>query len=140
MIKYISIVLFMLTGVSSIAQNSFVSIGEINNILPVWQEAKVMERQLRIRQQTVVPEVMRRAGVDMWMVSRDEYILYVSLAEGNDEGLIFDRSEVLIFYDKGKNEGIERWVADFDEVESIITSYNPSKIGISEELSRDPKK
>ena len=136
MIKYISIVLFMLTGVSSIAQNSFVSIGEINNILPVWQEAKVMERQLRIRQQTVVPEVMRRAGVDMWMVSRDEYILYVSLAEGNDEGLIFDRSEVLIFYDKGKNEGIERWVADFDEVESIITSYNPSKIGISEELSQ----
>ena len=66
----------MLTGVSSIAQNSFVSIGEINNILPVWQEAKVMERQLRIRQQTVVPEVMRRAGVDMWMVSRDEYILH----------------------------------------------------------------
>jgi hypothetical protein len=127
----------MLPGLNAFGQDAIQPSGDINTILGIWEEAKVMEKQLRVRQETVVPEVMRREGVDMWLVSRDEHVLYVSMAEANDEGLISERYDVLIFYDRGEKEGIERISSDLDDVEGVISSRKPSKTGISKELKEE---
>ena len=82
--------------------------GEVDNILPRWEQARIMERQLRWRQRHVVPEVMRRAGVDVWLVARSEYTLYLSLAPANEEGLISERPDWLVFRDRGPGEAVLR--------------------------------
>ncbi len=138
MVKTISFSLLLLMAMNIYPQqNAFVLIGDKDNILPVWEQAKIMERQLRNRQKTVVPHVMRRDNVDMWMVSWDEYVLYVSLAKGNKEGLISDRSNVLIFFDKGNESDIEMLETEFEKLEDIIATRNPSKIAISRKLKEE---
>ena len=42
-------------------------------VLPLRRQAEVCDRWLRERLQTVLPEVMRREGVDMWIVVAREY-------------------------------------------------------------------
>lgn len=93
--------------------------GELENILPRWEQARIMERQLRWRQRHVLPEVMRRAGVDVWLVARSEYTLYLSLAAANDEGLIAERQDWLIFHDRGPDEGVLRTAGD-ELAESLL--------------------
>ena len=44
-----------------------------HKILPLRRQAEVQDRWLRERLQTVLPEVMRREGVDMWIVVAREY-------------------------------------------------------------------
>ncbi len=135
-IKTTTIALLLFIAATTVySQNkTFVPLGDIDNILPVWEQAKIMEKQLRIRQKTVIPQIMRREGIDMWLVSWDEYTLYVSLAKGNDEGLISDRSDAFVFFDKGHEKGIEMLEADFEKFRSIIAARNPTKIAVSEEL------
>jgi hypothetical protein len=43
------------------------------NILPLRERAKVKNDILRWRLDNIVPEVMRREGIDMWLVINREY-------------------------------------------------------------------
>ena len=108
-------------------------VGDVHNILPLWEQAKVMESQLRQRKETVLPEVMRSAGVDMWLVSRDQRLLYLSLVTANDEGLVSHRPNVLVFYDRGGDEGIEALEEDYERLEDIVRSRDPKRIAVSNE-------
>ena len=108
-------------------------VGDVHNILPLWEQAKVMESQLRQRKETVLPAVMRSAGVDMWLVSRDQRSLYLSLVTANDEGLVSHRPNVLVFYDRGGDEGIETLEEDYERLEDIVRSRDPKRIAVSNE-------
>ena len=130
-----SLVFFSLVTVNA-AQSQDYSIepaGDVHNVLPLWEQAKVMESQLRQRKETVLPEVMRSAGVDMWLVSRDQRLLYLSLVTDDDEGLVSHRPDVLVFYDRGDDQGIEALEEDRDRLESIVRSRNPKRIAVSNE-------
>ena len=43
------------------------------DILPMRERAEVIDSWLDIRVQTVLPDIMRRAGVDMWVLISREY-------------------------------------------------------------------
>ncbi|WP_411029764.1 M24 family metallopeptidase [Spongiimicrobium sp. 3-5] len=133
----IFLVLVITTASTYSQRGSFEPMGDIENILPVWEQAKIMEKQLRIRQRTVVPQIMERENVDMWLVSWDEYVLYVSLAKGNEEGLVSNRAEALIFYDKDGEGQIKMIEAEAEQISSIVSKLNPSKIAISEEMKEE---
>ncbi|MEE9602924.1 MAG: hypothetical protein V3V75_06440, partial [Thermoguttaceae bacterium] len=73
------------------------SLGDIDNIAPIRQQILKEEEWLRWRKENIVPEVMRRVGVDMWLISRSERPLYYSLVTANYEGLVNTRSASLVF-------------------------------------------
>lgn len=80
------VLLFAMAGGSFAQEHEFQygikSTQDTQNILPLWEQAKIMEKQLKWRQKHVLPEVMRREGFDMWLVSRNEGVIYISLSPG----------------------------------------------------------
>jgi len=106
-------------------------VGDTENILPRRQQAILMNRLLKNKQEIVLPQVMREMEVDMWIVSRNEGHLYITLQESDKEGLISDRSSYLVFFDKGEKEGIERIGCRDGELAEIIKARNPEKIAVN---------
>ena len=105
---------------------------DIDNIATMREQVLKMEEWLKWRKENIVPEVMRRVGVDMWIVSRSDGPLYYSLAPANYEGCISQRYRLLVFYDRGEKEGIEEITSDYEGITDLVKSRNPGKIGISE--------
>ncbi len=121
------------------------------SILNMRERASVVDNWLRIRLDTILPEIMRREGFDKWIVICREYNedpVYISLAPFNS--LSSRRLAMLVFYDQGE-KGVERIVVnryrigDFykavwkpkkeDQWEclvKVIKERNPKRIGINE--------
>lgn len=77
-------------------------------ILPVRQQAQVVEAILRKRLNTILPEAMRRANLDMWIIlcQEDDYDpVFKTLLPMNSWAPIL---QMLIFYDPGHGKGLER--------------------------------
>jgi len=111
------------------------SLGDIDNIAPIRQQILKEEEWLRWRKENIVPEVMRRVGVDMWLISRNERPLYYSLVPANYEGLVNTRSAALVFYDRGGDEGVEEIIVGRGDLAEIVSSRDPQKIGMGENAS-----
>ena len=77
-------------------------------ILPMRERAAVIDRWLTVRVQTVLPELMRRTGIDMWVIISREY---------NEDPVIRTflpskwqsarRRTILLIYDRGEGESLE---------------------------------
>jgi hypothetical protein len=80
------------------------------SILPFKERARVMDEWLKIRLDTIMPEVMRREKIDMWLVICREYNedpVFLTLAPSR--WYAARRTTMLMFYDRGK-KGIERLI------------------------------
>ncbi len=122
-------------------------------ILSMKQRAEVINDLLEDRIQTVLPDVMRRTGIDMWIVVSREY---------NEDPVIKTllpatwlnarRRTILVMYDQGEDKGIETlavarysvgetfkkaWDKEkepdqWKRLKEIIEEINPEKIGINQ--------
>jgi len=121
------------------------------SVLSLKDRAAVYDRWLRIRLDRLLPELMRRENLDMWVVICREYNedpVYLSLVPGTS--MSARRLSMLVFFDKGK-EGVERLtvsrygIGEFyksvwepEKIEQwpclaqVIKERNPKKIGINE--------
>ena len=106
-------------------------VDDTENILPKREQAILMNRLLKSKQEIVLPQVMRETEIDMWIVSRDEGHLYITLQESDKEGLISDRFSYLVFFDKGEREGIERIGCGDRDLAEIIKARNPKQIAVN---------
>ena len=104
---------------------------DIENIAPIRHQILMEEEWLRWRKEHIVPEVMRRMGVDVWLIGEEDGALYYSLVPANYEGLVSQRYDALIFIDKGTDQGVESLAIDASEVADLINSHDPSHIGVS---------
>lgn len=101
-ITAIFLTIFFLTGNFSIAQT-------INtpNILTMRERAEVMDRWTEYRLDNLVPELMRREGIDMWVLVAREYnedpVLLTMLPATWQSSR---RTTILVFFDDGQQ--IER--------------------------------
>jgi Metallopeptidase family M24 len=120
-------------------------------ILPLEKQAEVVNRWLKIRLDTVLPEVMRRENMDMWIIICREYNedpVFLTLMPAPT--FAARRTSILVFFDKGK-EGIERLVISGHDMgdlykaactspkidqwqclANVVSERNPKKIGINE--------
>jgi len=139
-------IIFALSG-QTLAKGTF-SLGQI---LPEQQRAKVMNEILEWRLENIIPELMRREGIDMWIIICREYNedpVFMSLVP--EPSMAARRTSILIFYDKGK-KGVERLTGSFygmgkwyksiykDKTKDQMTcladyvkEHDPKKIGINE--------
>ncbi|MGZ4887405.1 MAG: M24 family metallopeptidase, partial [Candidatus Aminicenantales bacterium] len=107
---------------------------------------------LTTRLEKVLPEIMRREKIDLWLVICQEYNedpVYLSLVPWNS--LSARRLSMLVFFDRGGGRGVERfsvsrygigglypsvWKADKDDqwetLAAAVKARNPKRIGIDE--------
>ena len=124
--------------------------GPMPVILPLRERAAVVDRWLERRLETVIPEVMRREGVDLWIVAAREYngdpVIETMLPA---TWMAARRRTVLIFHDRGPDQPVERLaVARYDigpfprawdpetqpdqwgRVAEIVTARDPHRIAV----------
>ena len=126
--------------------------GEIPAVLTLKEQAAVYDGWLSARLNKLLPELMRREKIDMWLVICEEYNedpVYLSLVPFSI--LSARRLSVLVFYDRGGDKGIERfavsrygigelyptvWKANEEDqwqaLAKAVKERNPKRIGIDE--------
>lgn len=114
---------------SQVQYRTFRPTGTVPPILSEWEQVKIMETQLRWRQRHVVPEVMRRAGVDVWIIGRGEGVGYLSLIEADDEGLVPGRPDLLVFVDSGQE--VSRQQLDVEDLQAALVAATPRRLAIA---------
>jgi Xaa-Pro aminopeptidase len=148
---YFFIVFLSLTIPLVSMENGVSAAGDSQNILTEKDRARVMNEWLKWRLENIIPEMMRRDGIDMWLVINREYNedpVYMSLVP---EPIMYARrTSILIFHDRGEELGVERlsgsyygmgewykstWVdkkkLQFESLANFIKRRDPKKIGIN---------
>jgi len=97
-------------------------------VLSMKDRAETIDQLLEDRLETVVPDLMRREGIDMWIVSAREYnedpVIRTMLPA---TWIAARRRTILVFFDGGEGE-IERLaVARYDIGSSFSRSWNPEE-------------
>lgn len=99
--------LLLLSGGTATAQSSSAA-GE-PHILPMQERAKVIDSWLEYRLDNLVPELMRREGIDMWVLIAREYnedpVLLTMLPATWQSSR---RTTILVFFDPGNDQPVER--------------------------------
>ncbi len=101
------------------------------NILPMRERARVIDRWLDVRIDTVLPELMRRTGIDMWIIVSREY---------NEDPVIRTflpskwqsarRTTILMIYDAGEDAALETLaVARYDVGERFTKAWDKEEDG-----------
>ena len=125
--------------------------GDIRAILPERDRARIQDEWLKWRLENILPEVMRREGIDMWLVIANESDpdpVYFTLLPA--ESLYVVRTSILIFWDRGPELGVARfsggsgfgewypsiWTdrktkSQFQNLAEFVKSKNPRRIGIN---------
>ena len=145
-------VIITFTAVIVFAQNYGVNaVRDIDNILPERQRAELQNQILAWRLDNILPTLMRREQIDMWLVICREYNedpVYLTLVP--QPNVSARRTSILIFCDKGPSAGVERLTGSFydmppwyksmytdkkkDQIENLaafIKERNPKKIGVN---------
>ncbi|MFA6128692.1 MAG: M24 family metallopeptidase [Bacteroidales bacterium] len=124
-------------------------IRHIDRILPEKERAELINQWLPWRLDHIVPELMHREGIDMWLIicreTNEDPLLWSLVPEPLLQGR---RTMVLVFFDPGSNKPIERyslggggglykqaWTnrdrTQFENLADLIKKLDPKKIGIN---------
>ena len=125
----------------------------IDNILPEKERAALINQWLPWRLDNIVPELMHREGIDMWLIicrETNEDPLFWSLAP--EPLLQGRRTMILAFFDPGGDKPVERyslggggslykpaWTdrtrTQFENLADLVKKLDPKKIGINTSVS-----
>jgi Xaa-Pro aminopeptidase len=145
-----ALILLLIAPVTFSAAQEIVNVGDSKNILSEKERARVMNDWLKWRLDNIIPELLRREGIDMWLVINREYNedpVYLSLVP--EPAMSARRTSILIFHDLGKDKGVERltgsdwgmgewykptWTdkkkKQFESLAEIVKSRHPKKIAV----------
>jgi Xaa-Pro aminopeptidase len=125
---------------------------DMDNILSMPERAAVMQEWLEWRLEHILPAVMRREGIDLWLIicgENNEDPVYLTLMP--EPALMAAGTTFLVFHDLGEEQGIERFASGayvplgslykrlptlnkedrFANLAQFIQQRNPRKIGIN---------
>src|SRR6056297_4312586 len=98
------------------------------DILSMRDRAEVMDRWTEHRLDHLVPELMRREGVDMWVLVAREYnedpVLLTMLPATWQSSR---RTTILLFFDPGNGEPVERMAVARYNIGFFETQWSPSE-------------
>jgi hypothetical protein len=148
---FLLLAVMLLSGFSTASAQEIADVRDYKNILPEKDREQVMNEWLKWRLDNIVPPLMRREGIDMWLVINREYNedpVYLSLVPRPT--MYARRTSILIFHDLGPEKGVERlsgsyygmegwykgtWVdkkkTQFESLAEVIRALSPKKIGIN---------
>jgi Xaa-Pro aminopeptidase len=127
---FFSLILLPLLVTSSYSQDyGAIAAQDIKNILPVREQAKTMDNWLKWRLDNIVPYLMRREGIDMWLVinrgeNNPEPVYTTLVPETPDYS-----GRALIFHDRGEALGVERFCGDTTDIGDLYkAAFKEGKI------------
>lgn len=148
---FLFLTVFFISGLVGSQAQEVAGVKDSKNILPERERARVMNEWLKWRLDNIIPELMRREGIDMWLIINREYNedpVYMSLMP--EPVMYARRTSILIFHDRGKELSVERlsgsyygmegwykstWLdkkkKQFESLAEVIKERNPKKIGIN---------
>lgn len=102
---------------------------QLPSILPLQQRAAVQDRWLEERIQTVLPDLMRREGIDMWVIAAREYnedpVIETMLPA---TWMAARRRTVLLVFDPGQGKELETLaIARYDVGKSFKKAWDPQE-------------
>lgn len=122
-IRTVSLLLLTsLSGITGVAQS-------LTDLPGVRAEAEIRQGWLRERLDSVLPALMRRHGVDMWLVICREYNedpVFRSLV--SPTVFAARRRTILVFYDRGPATGVERLALGGGSNGGLYTVYRDPQI------------
>ena len=103
--------LILAVGLGEMAASGFQAAVPVDsrNILPERERARIMDDWLKWRLDNILPDLMRREGIDLWLVMSNEPDpgpVYFTLLPATT--LYVVRTSILMFHDRGKELGVER--------------------------------
>jgi len=102
---------------------------QMPDVLTLREQEAVFNRSLKTRLDQIVPELMREQGIDMWLVicrENNEDPVYFSLVPFTS--LYASRLQILVFFDRGGTQGLERFSVNFRQMAPWYTSvWDPAK-------------
>jgi Xaa-Pro aminopeptidase len=133
-----------------------VVVAETAQVLPHRDRVGVVNRILEDRLDNLLPSLMRETGIDMWLVLNREYNedpVYLTLVP--EPALAARRTTMLVFFDRGPEEGLERVVVgryplgdlyasvwgggtkaeQWQRLAEVVAEREPKRIGVN--VSRD---
>jgi Xaa-Pro aminopeptidase len=151
-LKIFPLLFILLLAADSFTQDhGAAAVNDSAKILPEIERARVMNEWLRWRLDNIIPKLMRREGIDMWLIINREYNedpVYMTLVP--EPTMAARRTSILIFYDRGEGLEVERlsgsyyglgewykstWLdkkkKQFESLAEVIKKLNPRKIGIN---------
>lgn len=117
-----------------------------NRVLTHREQAPIVRARIEERFETVLPGLMRRAGIDMWIVISREYNddpVFKSMAPLTTYSS--RRRTILVFHDLGEGRGVERLSVgrfDYDGLFEVVRTHNDLQYEGLRELveERDPRR
>jgi Xaa-Pro aminopeptidase len=124
-----------------LAMSMHLAADDIPQILSLKEQATVYDGWLNSRLEKILPELMRREKIDMWLVICQEYNedpVYLSLVPWTS--LSARRLSMLVFYDRGEAKGIERFSVSRYGIGGLYKSiWDPAKDDQWQALARAVK-
>ncbi len=116
-----------------------------NRVLTHREQAPLIRARVEQRFDELLPGLMRRAGIDMWIIVSREYNddpVFRSMAPPTT--FSSRRRTILMFYDRGQGQGVERISVgrfDYDGLFQVHRTHNDSQyVGLRELVeARDPQ-
>ena len=107
--RFKGLAVLLCLGLSSLARPVSASDGHLPQILDMRSRAEVRDQWLKIRLETVVPALMQREKIDMWVIIAREYnedpVLETMLPA---KWMSARRRTILVFHDPGAGKPVER--------------------------------
>jgi Xaa-Pro aminopeptidase len=102
---------------------------EMPPLLPLRERAELIDRILTDRLESVIPQIMREQGIDMWLLVSREYFEEPVLATMLDaDSMHARRRTILIFYDPGNGQAVERLtVSRYGLGELFASAWDPAQ-------------
>ncbi len=118
----------------------------MNRVLTHREQAPIVRSRIVKRFETVLPELMRREGIDMWIMVTREYNndpVFQSMAPLTTYSS--RRRTILVFYDRGEALGVERLSigrSDYDGLFEVVRTHNDAQYeGLLQVVeARDPER
>lgn len=118
-----AISLLLLAGLSVEPVFAFQAAGNMPRILPLKERADLTDRWLQVRLERIVPRLMRREEIDMWVLIGREYnedpVLKTMLPA---TWLNARRRTILLFFDPGHRKDVERLAVSRYDVGTLFRS------------------
>ncbi|MFT4767745.1 MAG: Xaa-Pro aminopeptidase [Glaciecola sp.] len=116
---------------SAVAQSQELADPRMPQILDLDQRAAVVDAWLKERLDTLIAPLMRREGVDMWILVAGEYdedpVVKTMLPA---TWLAARRTTIMIFHDRGGDAGVERMaVSRYPVADLFPAAWNPEEQG-----------
>jgi Xaa-Pro aminopeptidase len=143
--KKLICLVFLALGLSSAAWTGSPTDYPADRVLTHREQAPLVRGWIEKRFETLLPGLMRREGIDMWIIVSREY---------NDDPVFRSmaplttyssrRRTILVFFDRGPEKGVERLTIgrfDYDRLFTVVRTHNDAQWeGVRKVVEeRDPK-